>query len=120
MQLTGAKLLDSKEGDEYIHNANRRLKRKLDNFVHGLKELGWKDVETPKATFYLWVPIPPKYNLNAKKFCDDLLEKSGIVAVPGDAFGAMGKGCVRLSIVADEESLEAVIARMKQDGHTFN
>ena len=49
-----------------------------------------------------------------------MLEKSGIVAVPGDAFGAMGKGCVRLSIVADEESLEAVIARMKQDGHTFN
>jgi len=120
LQLTGAKLLNSKEGDEYIQNANKKLKRKIDNFVRGLKELGWKDVEAPKATFYLWVAIPPKYNSNAKKFCDDLLEKSGIVAVPGDAFGAMGKGYVRLSIVAAEESLEAVIGRMKQDGHTFS
>ena len=120
MQLTGAKLLDSKEGDEYIQNANRKLKRKIDNFVHGLKELGWKDIETPKATFYLWISIPPKYNMDAKKFCDDLLEKSGIVAVPGNAFGTMGKGYVRLSIVAAEESLDAVIGRMKQDGHTFS
>ena len=49
-----------------------------------------------------------------------IFEKSGIVAVPGDAFGVNGKGYVRLSIVDSPENLDAVIARMKQDGHTFN
>ena len=120
LQLTAAKLLNSKEGNDYISNANKKLKIKINNFVKGLKELGWQDVETPKATFYLWIKIPPKYNGDAKKFCNDLLEKSGIVAVPGDAFGVNGKGCVRLSIVASDEALNSVIERMKQDGHRFN
>lgn len=98
LQLTGAKLLESKEGDEYIEDANKKLQRKLEDFVLGLRELGWTDVEVPKATFYLWIKTPPKYNNDSKAFCKELLEKSGIVAVPGDAFGAMGKGYVRLSI----------------------
>jgi len=120
LQLTGAKLLNSKEGEEYIHNANRKLKAKIDNFIRGLKELGWQDIETPKATFYLWIKAPVRYKEDARAFCKDLLEKSGIVAVPGDAFGVNGKGYVRLSIVDSPENLDAVIARMKQDGHTFN
>jgi len=120
LQLTGAKLLNSKEGEDYISNANKNLKIKLDDFVAGLKELGWKDIKVPRATFYLWAKIPPRYNDDAKKFCDDLLEKSGIVAVPGDAFGVNGKGCVRLSITASKANLDIVIDRMKKDGHTFN
>ncbi len=120
LQLTGAKLLNSKEGEEYIHNANKKLKAKIDKFVQGLKELGWQDIETPKATFYLWVKIPPRYNEDATIFCKDLLEKSGIVAVPGDAFGTNGRGYVRLSIVDSPENLDTVIDRMKKDGHRFN
>lgn len=120
LQYTAAKLLNSPEGEEYIKNANLRLKAKLDDFVSGLKSLGWEGVETPKATFYLWVKVPPKYNGDDKKFCDDLLEKSGIVAVPGRAFGENGYGSVRLSITAPADSLKTVIERMKQDGHTYN
>lgn len=120
LQLAGAKLLNSKEGEEYIQNANKNLKIKLEGFVNGLKELGWPDVEVPKATFYLWVKTPPRYNGDSKKFCDEMLEKSGIVAVPGHAFGVNGKGYVRLSITASKENLDAVIKRMKQDGHTYN
>ncbi len=120
LQLTAAKLLNSKEGNEYIKEANKKLKIKIDNFVKGLKELGWQGIETPKATFYLWIKIPPRYNEDAKKFCTDLLEKSGIVAVPGDAFGTNGKGYVRLSVVASNEALNTVIERMKQDGHRYN
>ena len=120
LQLTGAKLLNSKEGEEYIHNANKNLKIKMDKFVQGLKSLGWQDVETPKASFYLWIKSPLKYKEDSREFCKDLLEKSGIVAVPGDAFGTNGKGYVRLSIVDSMENLNTVIERMKQDGHTFN
>lgn len=117
IQLAGADLLNSKEGDEYIKNANKKLQKKLEEFVDGLNELGW-NIKVPKATFYLWIDLPPRYEC-AKDFCDELLEKSGIVAVPGDAFGDEGARHLRLSIVADENELKEVIRRMKEDGHTF-
>ena len=117
IQLAGADLLNSKEGDEYIKNANEGFKKKISEFCEGLRELGW-DVEVPHATFYLWIDLPARYN-SAKEFCDELLEKSGIVAVPGCAFGENGKKSIRLSIVASQEELREVIRRMKEDGHTF-
>lgn len=118
LQKAGAELLLSKEGDDYIKASNESFKRKLTHFVSGLKELGWEDVEVPSTTFYLWVKTPPKYATD-KEFCDNMLETSGIVIVPGDAFGDCGKGYVRMSIVASEASLKEVIERMKTDGHTF-
>lgn len=118
LQKAGAALLNSKEGDEYIEAANIRIEKKLSRFAQGLRELGW-DISLPKGTFYLWIKCPPRYP-NAKAFCDELLNKSGVVTVPGDAFGECGKGYVRLSIVADEKNLDEVIERMKTDGHTFN
>lgn len=118
LQKAGAELLLSKEGDEYIEQANINFKRKLTLFVEGLKELGWKDLKVPSTTFYLWIKTPPRYKTD-KEFCDELLEKSGIVIVPGDAFGDCGKGYVRLGIVANEASLKEVLERMKTDGHRF-
>lgn len=118
LQKAGAELLLSKEGDEYIKQANISFERKLTEFVKGLKELGWDDVEVPATTFYLWVKTPSRFKTD-KEFCDCLLETSGIVIVPGDAFGDYGKGYVRMSIVASETALKEVIERMKADGHTF-
>lgn len=87
----------------------------------GFKELGWneKDFSVPEATFYLWLPIPPKYK-TSKDFADDLLKKSGVVVVPGNAFGRYGEGFFRVSIVCEEEKLCEVISRMKSDGFYFN
>ena len=117
LQYAAADLLVSKEGDDYIKEANIKFEKKISNFVQGLRELGW-NVDMPKASFYLWIDMPPRYN-TPKEFCDELLEKSGIVAVPGDAFGDCGSKSVRLSIVASDEELKEVIERMKKDGHTF-
>ena len=118
LQLTGAKLLDSTEGDEYIKEANEKFKHKIQKFVNGLNELGY-NVKMPKAAFYLWVKIPERYNGDSKKFADDLLEKSGVVVVPGIAFGDLGKGYVRISVTTSEENLDTVIERMKIDGFQY-
>lgn len=118
LQLTGAKLLDSIEGDKYIEEANKKFEVKIQKFVDGLKSLGY-DVKMPKAAFYLWIKIPPRYNGDSKKFADELLEKSGIVLVPGEAFGDLGKGYVRISVVASDENLDNVIERMKLDGFQY-
>lgn len=120
LQYAAAKVLNSEEGEEYIHNANKGFKEKQTILVEGFKKLGWdkKDFVVPDATFYLWIPIPRKFK-TSKEFTSALLEKSGIVAVPGDAFGRYGEGYARISIVAPKEQLHEVIDRMEKDGFTY-
>ena len=72
----------------------------------------------PKATFYLWLPVPSRYG-SSENFCNELLEKSGIVVVPGTGFGQYGEGFFRISLSPGEEALQNVISRMKEDGFFF-
>ncbi len=118
LQTACAAILNSKEGDEYTKEANLRLKKKQDMFVEGLKELGWSGFNIPNATFYLWLPIPKRFK-TSQEFTDALLEKSGIVAVPGHAYGKYGEGFFRVSIVCSEEQITECIDRMKADGFSY-
>lgn len=121
MQKACAEILNSEEGDKYIEEGNRGYARKQAIMVKGFKELGWPiDEKTvPHTTFYLWLPIPKKYD-SAFKFCEDVLRTSGVVLVPGNAFGEKGEGYFRLSYVCSDEQLQEVIDRFKQDGFYFN
>ena len=119
LQKACAEILNSKEGDEYIKEANIRFKKNQEIFVKGLKEeLGWGEFNIPDATFYLWIPIPRRYKTSVE-FTDDLMHKSGVVMVPGDAFGKYGKGFCRVSVVCSEDELREVIRRMKEDGFVY-
>lgn len=118
LQKACAEILISEEGDKYIEESNLMFKKHQSMFVEGLKELGWKNFNVPSATFYLWVPIPPRY-ASSVEFADDLLHKSGIVVIPGDGFGNYGKGFVRISIVCPESQITEVFKRMKEDGFYF-
>lgn len=118
LQKACAYIMTSSEGEDYIKEANIAYKRKQSIVVKGLKELGWNIDNVPQTTFYLWLPIPRKYS-SSVKFCEDMLEKSGIVIVPGTAFGAMGEGYFRISYVCSDEKLQEVIDRMKADGFRY-
>ena len=120
LQKACAEIMNSKEGDDYIEEGNLGYKRKQAIMVKGFKELGWDidDSTVPHTTFYLWLPIPRKFN-TAMEFCEELLKKSGIVIVPGTAFGNCGEGYFRLSYVCSDEQLQEVIDRMKADGFYY-
>lgn len=121
LQKACAEILNSKEGDDYIEEGNKGYARKQAIMVKGFKELGWPISEetVPHTTFYLWLPIPPRYK-SAFKFCEDVLQTSGVVLVPGNAFGNYGEGYFRLSYVCSDEQLQEVIDRFKADGFYFN
>ncbi len=119
LQKASSDIINSKEGDDYILWANKEIKNKSDYFVNAFKnELGWEIDHIPTATFYQWIKIPPRYK-TSEEFCDDLLKKSGIVMVPGNAFGKYGQGYVRVSIVCSRTELQEVVKRMKDDGFTY-
>jgi LL-diaminopimelate aminotransferase len=121
LQKAAAFALNSPECDQFIANTNLIYEKNQARMLEGFKKLGWpvEELNPPKATFYLWLPIPPRYK-SCEQFSDEMLEKSGIVVVPGTAFGQGGEGFFRLSLVNPESELDAVIERMGQDGFTFH
>lgn len=120
LQKAASEVLNSQEGEDYIKQANEGFAKKQKIMVEGFKKLGWNmdSINVPQATFYLWLPIPPRFN-SSKEFTDAVLEKSGVVLVPGPAFGECGEGFFRVSVVATDEKLLEVIDRMDKDGFRF-
>jgi LL-diaminopimelate aminotransferase len=120
MQKAAAFALTSPECDAFIQQNNKLYESNQDLMLKGFKSLGWppEKMNLPRATFYFWLPIPPRYT-SCEQFSNDLLEKSGIVVVPGTAFGKGGEGFVRLSLVTPQAEMEGVISRMKEDGFLY-
>lgn len=77
--------------------------------VEALAAQGW-DIPKPKATMFLWAPLPGRFCMgpepwDSRRFARDLLLSTGVVVVPGSAFGAQGEGFVRIALVQEEEML---------------
>lgn len=120
VQKAAAFVMNSPECFEFALTQNKVYQENQAIMLKGFDELGWpiQNLSVPKATFYLWLPIPP-WAASSEAFCDALLETSGIVTVPGTAFGQYGEGYFRMSLVDTQDKLHEAIARMKTDGFTF-
>ncbi len=99
--------------DDYLHSVQERYRKRRDFLVEGLAELGW-NVPKPKAAMYLWVPCPP--GEGSTDFALDVLQKTGVVVTPGNAFGPGGEGYVRVSLIADCDRLSEALRRLKEAG----
>jgi LL-diaminopimelate aminotransferase len=73
--------------------------------------LGWK-VEPPKATFYVWAPVPPGYT--SISFAAHVLDQVGVNITPGVGFGANGEGYFRLSVTAPDDRLDQALERLRK------
>ncbi|RKZ29968.1 LL-diaminopimelate aminotransferase [bacterium] len=88
-------------------------RRRVELLRDGLKALGWEIAPTP-ATFYIWAKVPtgePSAN-----FAKKLVEKAGVVTLPGNAMGEHGEGYVRFSVTLPEEDIELGIERLRKVG----
>ncbi|MEB3826863.1 aspartate aminotransferase [Phormidium sp. CCY1219] len=99
--------------DVYIHEAQARYRTRRDFLVRGLTELGWS-VKNPQATFYVWAKIP--FDTTSEEFIEMVMDKTGVVLTPGNAFGSGGEGYVRVSLIAEPDRLAVALDRFKQAG----
>ncbi len=91
---------------------NYRSRR--DVLVHGLNKLGW-DVALPKATMFVWAPIPEPYrHLGSLEFSTQLLNEAKVAVSPGIGFGEYGDGHVRFSLIENEERTRQALRGMRQ------
>lgn len=78
--------------------------RRRDILVDELARQGWK-VEKPKASMFIWAELPGAYR-SSEDFAGELIRKTGVVVIPGTAFGSHGEGFVRIALVQDEKKLQ--------------
>lgn len=97
--------------DSYIQEVQKRYQKRRDFLLAGLSKMGW-NVKPSSATMYLWIPVPR--NCNSTNFALDLLQKTGVVVTPGNAFGDGGEGYVRVSLIADCDRLSEALQRMEK------
>ena len=80
----------------------------------GLREIGW-NVPDSEGTMFVWAPLPEGYT-DSGKFCLELMERSGVICVPGTSFGSLGEGYVRLALVLPPEGLKEAVESIRVSG----
>jgi LL-diaminopimelate aminotransferase len=107
VQKAGAAALD--HGEELVAPIRSELQRRRDAAVEALERAGFT-VESPKAAMYLWVPLPP--GTSSAAFAKHALEETGVVVLPGSAFGPAGEGFFRIALTVGAERLRAAAERL--------
>ena len=85
------------------------FRRRRDAAVRLLREAGL-EVESPRATMYLWVALPAGESSEA--FARRLLREEAVAVLPGAALGEGGEGFFRIALTVPEERLREAAARI--------
>lgn len=100
VQAAGARTLD--RADEFLPGQRETLRRRRDAAVDAFRSAGL-DVDPPRATLYLWMPVPT--DEPSADFARRALEETGVVLMPGSALGDGGEGYVRAALTVPEDGL---------------
>jgi LL-diaminopimelate aminotransferase len=105
-----------KGSQKEIDKMNKVYEGRMKLMIDGLNSLGW-DLPYTKATFYIWAKVPKGFT--SASFVTHLLEKAGVLVVPGAGYGKNGEGYFRISITSDKSKIKEAVARMKKEGIRF-
>ncbi len=86
-------------------------KERAQVIVDALNSLGW-NIKPPKATIYLWVPVPKGYT--SMTFAEHVFEKTGVVITPGNGYGEYGEGYFRIALTVEKERAQEAVNRIKE------
>lgn len=94
----------------------QRLKyqERRDALCDGLEGLGW---ERPNAhgSMFVWAKLPGG-RTDSMAFCEELMEKAGVVVTPGASFGPSGEGHVRMALVLPPDQIAAAVEAIREAG----
>lgn len=110
VQLAGVEAL-SERTEPDVAAMNEIYQRRRDLVCDALDAIG-VEVTRPKATIYIWAPIPDGFE-SASAYCEHVLEESAVVISPGGAYGASGEGFFRISLTTPDERLTEAVERLR-------
>lgn len=113
VQEMAAAALEADMSGRYPNPVGPLYQERRDVLLAGLARIGWT-MERPKATMFVWAPIPAGWT--SRQFAFRLLEETGVVVIPGSAFGREGEGYVRMALVKKVDELLEAVKRIEQSG----
>lgn len=94
--------------DEFVPQNVATFKERRDAAVTAFRAAGF-DCESPRATMYLWIPLPE--GISSALFAERLLEQEGVIVLAGSGFGQGGEGFFRISFITGPERLAEAARR---------
>jgi alanine-synthesizing transaminase len=103
-----------------VQEISQMYQNRRDVLCDGLNAIGWQ-VEKPKATMFLWAPIPEHYReMGSLEFSKKLLAEAKVAVSPGIGFGEYGDNFVRFGLIENEhrtrQAVRGIRDMFKNDG----
>lgn len=109
-----ASIIALRDCEEEVGKITHVYEKRRDLLVDGMNAAGWQ-VEKPKASMFVWAPIPEPYrSLGSLEFSKLLLEKALVAVAPGVGFGPAGDGHVRFALIENHHRTRQALRAMKQ------
>lgn len=107
VQQAGVAALESWES--WVPGNVEVFRRRRDAAVEAFRKAGF-EVERPRATMYLWIPVPGPGD--SRSFARRALDEAGVVVLPGVGLGEGGEGFFRVALTVPEERVRAAAGRL--------
>jgi aspartate/methionine/tyrosine aminotransferase len=111
IQHAGVEAIRGTQDSVYRMMAEYRSRR--DILVKGLNEIPGFRCKSPGGAFYVF-PNIEETGLTDIEVCEQLMDKAGVVTVPGSCFGQYGQGHIRLCYATDTYSIMSAVNRIKE------
>lgn len=96
---------------DFVYEMCEIYRRRRDLLAEALESVGMQ-VPKPKATVYMWVPVPEGYT--SASFSEHVLEQAAVVVTPGRGYGPAGEGFVRLSLTTPDHLISEAVRRIRE------
>lgn len=101
-------------GDDIVNETVSTYQRRRDVLCDGLDKIGWKHIR-PKATMYVWTPIPDAFkDMTSLEFASLIIKETGVTVAPGIGFGEAGNDHIRFALVEPEDRILEALERIKR------
>lgn len=107
--------------DDCVREIRDLYEQRRNQLCDGLNDIGWA-VERPKATMFVWAPIPAFYqHMGSLEFSKYILKEACVAVSPGIGFGQQGDNFVRFGLIENNQRTRQALRNLKQmfkrDGH---
>lgn len=97
---------------DFMTARNAMYQERRDVVIAGLKKIGI-EMPNPKATFYVWAPLPEGIT-NSKEWCFKILDEIAVWMIPGSMYGKHGEGFFRIALTHPADRLQLAMERLEQ------
>ncbi|MGH9269292.1 MAG: aminotransferase class I/II-fold pyridoxal phosphate-dependent enzyme, partial [Acidimicrobiales bacterium] len=109
-----AAIVAMNEAGDYPKAVNEIYQGRRDALCDGLARIGWA-VERPRATMFVWAPVPEPYRaMGSLEFSSLLVREAKVATSPGVGFGPGGDGHVRFALIENEQRIGQAVRNLRR------